>query len=233
MEQTVVAEAKANQITANFEQAGHPAVQSARYVMDLPGSSAGKFMIYAPSVSSGGAIIGIQRSNVVTWNGGVSDEFRPVVMGVTGDHRTTRLSIDAVGAGLSSVQSGKLQSADTSWAVPLQVVTATDSSITLEADVPVQLPDAILTVDPADTITAAASLFSLLGAGAAGAAGPDGWQLLLAAGGLDWGEPEGLRVLPQPRADGRARGVEELVPPRLHSAAAECGRVDARSRLVG
>ena len=160
VEQTVVAEAKANQITANFEQAGHPAVQSARYVMDLPGSSAGKFMIYAPSVSSGGAIIGIQRSNVVTWNGGVSDEFRPVVMGVTGDHRTTRLSIDAVGAGLSSVQSGKLQSADTSWAVPLQVVTATDSSITLEADVPVQLPDAILTVDPADTITAAASLFS-------------------------------------------------------------------------
>ena len=160
VDQTVAAEADANQITANFEQAGHPAVQSARYIVDLPGGSAGKFMVYAPRVSAGGAIAGVQKSNVVAWNGGVNDAFRPVVMGATGDHRTTRFSINAVGSGLSGVQSARLQAADTSWAVPLHVVSATDSSLSLEADVPVQLPDAILTVAPIDTMTAAASLFS-------------------------------------------------------------------------
>ena len=160
VEQTVTAEVSANQITANFEREGLGGDRSARYLVELPSSSAGKFMVLAPRVAAGGAFTGVQRSNVVTWNAGASGEFPAVLMSAGGDHRTTRFAITAVGSGLAGVRTAKLLAADTSWAVPLNVVSVSDSSLSVEAEVPVQLPDAILQVEPTDSTGAATTVFA-------------------------------------------------------------------------
>lgn len=144
------AELGANQITTNFRYPGSPAIAGARWILDLPVGSAGKFVAYALLPGQVGESATLSRSNVATFNGGVWREFPALAISATADHSTTRLAVTASGAGLASATAASLVAADTSWRVPLTIVEATDSTLSAEAEVPTQLPDAILQVTLAD-----------------------------------------------------------------------------------
>lgn len=152
------AEAEGHLVTADFRYPNSPPIAAARWILDLTAGSAGKFIVYAclgdPAAASGR----LARSEPATFNGGVSGEFPAVVMGATGDHRTTKLSVRAFGAGLSEAASVCLVAPDTSWRVPLTIAEATDSTIAAEAEVVTQLPDAILQVTPASSMSTATLL---------------------------------------------------------------------------
>lgn len=156
------AELDANQVTANFRLPNAAAVSAARWIVDLPAGSAGKFIAYAIADNASGSTGALVRSQTVTFNGGVLDDFPPLVLGATGDHTTTRLSVKAVGAGLGNAASASLVAADTSWRVPLEITESTDSTLTAEADVPTQLPDGFLQVSPASSMSAATPVPSAL-----------------------------------------------------------------------
>jgi len=152
------AEADGHLVTADFRYPNSPPITAARWILDLTAGSAGKFIVYAflgdPASASGRLV----RTEPATFNGGVSGEFPAVVMGATGDHRTTRLSVRAFGAGLSEAASVCMVAPDTSWRVPLTITEATDSTIAAEAEVVTQLPDAVLQVTPTSSMSTATSL---------------------------------------------------------------------------
>ncbi len=152
------AEAIANLVTTDFRFPDSPPITAARYILDLPAGSAGKFIVYALLRGSEGAAGTLDRSQVATFNGGVPRDFPALVMGAIGDHTTPRLSVRALGAGLGAAVSASLVAADTSWRVPLTITEATDSTLAAQADVPTQLPDAILQVSLADSMSTATPL---------------------------------------------------------------------------
>ncbi len=152
------AEADANQITCNFRLPGSPPITAARWILELPAGSAGKFIVLALLADSPSTTGRLVRTEPATFNGGVSADFPPLVTGATGDHSTTRLSVRGIGAGLGAAAAASLVAADTSWRVPLTITEATDSTLTAEAEVPTQLPDAILQVSLAGSTSAATPL---------------------------------------------------------------------------
>ncbi|MBI5710635.1 MAG: hypothetical protein HZC42_10080 [Candidatus Eisenbacteria bacterium] len=152
------AETDANVITCNFRLPGSPPITAARYLLDLPTGSSGKFIVYALLPGPDGASGTLARSQAAVVNGGATANFPALVMGATGDHTTTRLSVRGRGAGLGAAASASLVAADTSWRVPLTITEATDSTLTAEAEVPTQLPDAVLQVSLADSMSAATPL---------------------------------------------------------------------------
>lgn len=152
------AETDANVTTCNFRLTGSPTITAARYLLDLPAGSSGKFIVCALLPGSGGAPGTLARSQVALFNGGALADFPPLVIGAAGDHTMTRLSVRGVGTGLGAAASASLVAADTSWRVPLTITESTDSTLSAEAEVPAQLPDAILQVSLAGSMSAATAL---------------------------------------------------------------------------
>lgn len=152
------AEGDAHLVTATFACPGSPPITAARWILDFPGNSAGKFIVYALLPGIGGTGGTLARSEPATFNGGVSGDFPAQVIGASGDHTTSTLTVRALGAGLGSAVSASLVGADTSWRVPLTITEATDSTFLAHADVPAQLPDAYLHVSTSDSTASATTL---------------------------------------------------------------------------
>lgn len=154
----VAAEADARLLTAIFACPGSPPLATARWILDLPGGSAGKFVVCALRPGLGGTLGELVRSEPVTFNGGVPGEFPPQLVSASGDHTTSKVAIRALGTGLAGAASASLVAADTSWQVPLTITEATDSTLSVEAEVPTQLPDGYLQVSVGEGAASATAL---------------------------------------------------------------------------
>lgn len=131
------------------------AVAFAMYVLTLPAGSAGQFQVISvPSASD--PQVSPQRSNIVSFNGGVNREQPLTVVSAANDHSSVQLTVQARGRGLHAPTSASVVAPDTSWRVPLEIVSSSDSTMEARADVPVLLPDAVLEVTAADGSVATA-----------------------------------------------------------------------------
>ncbi len=133
------------------------AVASAVYVMTLPAGSAGQLQAIAVP-STGGPQGSLQHSNIVSFNGGVNRAQPLTLVSAANDHSTAQLTVQARGHGLHAPASASVVAPDTSWRVPLEIVSSSDSTIEARADLPVLLPDAVLEVTSADGSVATAAM---------------------------------------------------------------------------
>ena len=133
------------------------AVASAIYVLALPAGSAGQLQAIAVP-STGGPQGSLQPSNIVSFNGGVKRAQPLTVVSTANDHSTAQLTVQARGHGLHAPASASVVAPDTSWRVPLEIVSSSDSTIEARADLPVLLPDAVLEVTSADGSVATAAM---------------------------------------------------------------------------
>ena len=133
------------------------AVASAVYVMTLPAGSAGQLQAIAVP-STGGPQGSLQHSNIVSFNGGVNRAQPLTLVSAANDHSTAQLTVQARGHGLHAPASASVVAPDTSWRVPLEIVSSSDSTIEARADLPVLLPDAVLEVTSADGSVATSAM---------------------------------------------------------------------------
>ncbi|MBI5711723.1 MAG: family 43 glycosylhydrolase [Candidatus Eisenbacteria bacterium] len=148
------AELAANMLTAQFCFAGGEVATSARYVLDLPAGSKGRFKVIALDPMDPDSAHVLQSSEV-TFNGGVGTPFPPVILRATTVHRSTEFRLTAVGAGLSEASALELVAPDASWRHPLSIVGQSNSSITGVASLAAAVP-------PCDVQTGSANGVALL-----------------------------------------------------------------------
>lgn len=120
---------------------------TALIAIELPAGASGKFQVVAaiqPAADSTTALI--VRSQVVEFNGGVTNPFPPAILHTTADHATSQFVVRAKGVGLSQASTAAVSSPDLSWKQPLGIVETTDTTVTAQADVPALLPDGVIQV---------------------------------------------------------------------------------------
>jgi hypothetical protein len=132
-----VADSAANQVTAHFCSAGSAAATTAYFLVDLVAGSRGKLRAVAlnPADSTD-----VRESNEVTYNGGVADEYAPLVLLAGRTHDSSELRVSAVGVGLDEVSTIEIAAPDASWALPLNVLSRTATALTATAQVAADLP---------------------------------------------------------------------------------------------
>ena len=133
----------ANLVTAHFCSGGSESAEKAVFQLDLPAWGRGKCKVVALDPADSTSVL---ESNEVTFNGGVSDPFEPVVFTASQSRSSDIVSVTAVGTGLATVQQSSIVASDSSWVVPLALVQRTASSLTATASVPASLPPALLEV---------------------------------------------------------------------------------------
>ena len=125
-------------------------VTSARYVFDLPQGASGQFQALAVKVSDEHPNGIVVRSPVATFNGGTSRSMPPTILSASGTQPVDQLALDVVGAGLATTVTANLMAPDASWSVPLQIGTATDTSVTISGNIPIELPESVLKLTSSD-----------------------------------------------------------------------------------
>jgi hypothetical protein len=132
------ADSAANQITAYFCSDPSGAT-SAMQAVDLPAGGRGRLKVIAldPSDPDSSQIV---ESNEVTYNGGIEGEYAPVVLRATSEHQSLQLRVTLIGAGLNAANSMAVLAPDSSWIVPLNVISRSDDSVTGVAAVAAPLP---------------------------------------------------------------------------------------------
>jgi hypothetical protein len=133
----------AHLVTARFCSGGSESAEQAVFQLDLPVWGRGKCKVVALDPADSTSVL---ESNEVTFNGGVSDPFEPVVFAASQSRSSDIVSVTAVGTGLTAVQQSSIVASDSSWVVPLALVQRTASSLTATALVPASLPPALLEV---------------------------------------------------------------------------------------
>jgi len=133
----------AHLVTAHFCSGGSEAAEQAAFQLDLPAWGRGKCKVVALDPVDSTSVL---ESNEVTFSGGVSDPFEPVVFAASQSRSSDIVSVTAVGSGLTTVQQSSIVASDSSWVVPLALVQKTSSSLTATALVPASLPPALLEV---------------------------------------------------------------------------------------
>ena len=133
----------AHLVTAHFCSGGSESAEQAVFQLDLPAWGRGKCKVVALDPADSTSVL---ESNEVTFNGGVSDPFEPVVFTASQSRSSDIVSVTAVGTGLTAVQQSSIVASDSSWVVPLALVQKTASSLTATALVPASLPPALLEV---------------------------------------------------------------------------------------
>ena len=136
-------ESAAHQITAQFCPGGTGLVARATYVFNLPANGRGNLKVVALDREDSLVVI---ESNMVTYNGGVSEAFPPAILTASHSRTSTMLRATAIGAELSAVEHARIVAPDTSWAVPLRSIVLAHNSVTATAEVPAALPDAVLEI---------------------------------------------------------------------------------------
>mgnify|MGYP001612633540 CR=1 FL=1 len=147
MDTPAPAEAAVNATVARFCSEGTSPASAARYILDLPAGSRGKFQVvsFVPQApdSSTCAVI---RSLEVTFNGGFDAAYPPSLYRVVRTHDSAQLTVEATGTGLAAVRSAGNAAPDTSWRFPLDIVAQSDSSLTAVAYLAADLPTSVLEV---------------------------------------------------------------------------------------
>jgi len=133
----------AHQITAHFCSGGSSASERAAYVVDLPAWARGKCKVVALDPADSSRVL---ESNEVTFNGGVSDSFPPVVLAATQSRAGNAVLVNATGAGLGAAERVEIVAPDSSWTVRLATVQLTNTTLSATAEVPASLPPALLEV---------------------------------------------------------------------------------------
>ncbi len=143
--------------TARFCSAGEERGSVARYVLDQPGGSAGRLMVVAldPDDPDSSQVI---VSNEVTYNGGVSGAYPPVVLRAGRTHPTSDLRIEAVGYGLLDAPRVEIVAPDTSWRLALDIETRSGTRLTATARVAADLEEFALSVGRSSGETGVATL---------------------------------------------------------------------------
>lgn len=139
------ADSAAHQITARFCSTGEDWAIEARFILDQPGGSKGRLKVVAidPNDPDSSRVI---ASNEVTYNGGVSGTYPPVVLRAGRFHSTADLRVEAIGIGLADAPRVEIAAADTSWRLALQVEQRSDTRLTAVARVASDLPPFVLNV---------------------------------------------------------------------------------------
>jgi hypothetical protein len=131
------ADSAENIITAHFCSAGEDRSTLAKYVMDLPAGSRGKFKVVALDPLDSTSVI---ESNVADFNGGVSDSFQTVALAASSTHNSLQLRVTVQGAGLARTGSMTLTGRNTGWELPLTIVERQDGAVTGVAQTAALLP---------------------------------------------------------------------------------------------
>jgi hypothetical protein len=139
------ADSAANQITARFCSASLGRATEARFILDQPGGSKGRFKVVAldPNDPDSSRVI---ASNEVTYNGGVSGTYPPIVLRAGRFHPTADLRVEAIGIGLADAPRVEIAAPDTSWRLALQVEQRNDTRLTAIGRVAADLPPFVLNV---------------------------------------------------------------------------------------
>jgi sucrose-6-phosphate hydrolase SacC (GH32 family) len=134
----------AHRVTAHFCSGGSSEAEQATFVLDLPAWGRGKCKVVALDPADSTVVL---ESNEVTFNGGVSDAFEPVLLGASSLHQSTRFTIRAVGSGLEAIRSASLAAQDGRWRVSLEISDQDGSTLTASADIVADVPASILQGD--------------------------------------------------------------------------------------
>ncbi len=147
-------ETSANQLTARFCSLGSGHVYIARYILDLPGGSHGKFKVVAldPADAASERVI---QSEEATFNGGLAGTFPPVILRAVAEHQSTTYDLRLIGAGLEQTQSATLNAADGSWDVPLTLLSLSSTEIHASASLAAWVPDSRVILQTLDGRVAA------------------------------------------------------------------------------
>lgn len=142
---TTTADSAANQITARFCSAGQGRATEARFILDQAVGSKGRLKVVAldPNDPDSSRII---ASNEVTYNGGVSGTYPPVVLRAGRFHPTADLRVEAIGIGLADAPRVEIAAPDTSWRLALEVEQRSDTRLVAVARVASDLPPFVLNV---------------------------------------------------------------------------------------
>ncbi len=132
---------------------------SARYILDLPAGSAGTLQavgtLYSVDLPEEALLL---RSPLATFNGGAGTALPTAIITARSEHLTTDLSISAKGTDMRGIISAELVAPDTAWSIPLTIVSQSDTTLHAHADVPKNVPAAVLQVRRAGGSTSASSL---------------------------------------------------------------------------
>ncbi len=114
-EPSTTADSAAHLRTIHFcSDENDPVASAARYVLDLPMGSAGRFQAVALDPNDSTQVI---ESNEITFNGGVSGEYAPVILSATSVHDSRGLSVTLIGDQLSTQAGTSVPSAGSIAAV--------------------------------------------------------------------------------------------------------------------
>ena len=151
------ADSAANQITALFCSDGNGEATVAWQVVDLSAGGRGRFKAVAldPSDPDSSRVI---ESSEVTYNGGVVGPYPPVVLHASSVHNSLQLRVTAIGSGLSSAVSMSIAALDSTWSLPLELLSQSDGSVTGVASVAALLPACQATVGAQSGAVSAAAL---------------------------------------------------------------------------
>lgn len=144
------AERKGHTQVSKFRSPLGEVTRTARICFDLPGQSSGKLQVVALGAGADLEDRVIQKSNVVTFNGGVEASLPSAILGAVGAQPTATFTITSKGVGLANVSALALTAADTAWSIPFEVGATTDTSFVATANVPVRISGGYL--QPTDEV---------------------------------------------------------------------------------
>jgi hypothetical protein len=146
------ADSTAHIATAQFCSDASSTARAAYYVLDQPGGSRGRLKVVALDPADPDSLT-VMESNEVTYNGGISGDFGPVLLRAFSTHETAELRVTAIGAGLASTEAIRVGAPDNLWSVPLSVTQRSNSSITATANVYVPLPESVVQAGTATALS--------------------------------------------------------------------------------
>jgi hypothetical protein len=151
----------AHRVTAHFCSGGSSAAEQAVFQLDLPAWGRGKCKVVALDPADSTAVL---ESNEVTFNGGVADDYSPVLLAATSTHPGELLTVTAIGCGLTDVSSISVGAADDLWNVPLSIASVSNSRVVATAQILTQLPASVVKTQsargPGGTASLAAEQFN-------------------------------------------------------------------------
>ena len=152
-------EARAGVVTAGFRNAGTALVTSARYVFTLPGGSSGKFQAIARAPNAAfGTNESMARSNVITFNGGASASFPPVIAHASAMTEASGVTIAIAGAGLERITRARIVRADAQLPLELEIAQLSDSTLVAFSSHPTAQEEGVVELSDGGGGTGAAAL---------------------------------------------------------------------------
>ncbi len=149
------ADSAANQIMAYFCSAGSNNATTAYFLADLPGGGHGKLKVVAIDPNDTTQVI---ESNEVTFNGGVGGDYSTAILSASSEHNSVTYKLTLRGTGLTRAGRVALRATDSSWRVPLTLVSASDNQIVATTSLAATVPQCIVEASSGQSAVAAVAL---------------------------------------------------------------------------